>query len=644
MWKESVGSSSSDLDSGAFSLYMKEVAPKAKGGTKRDFSFYESDQFWDYVDGYAEFVKKHKDVIDYYANVDVMFSASRSWQVLKYLEDEHGLNPVPVYHMGSDEAWLHRFLEDGYEFIAFGGLAATGSSPEARDWLDRAFGIVCDQPSRMPKVRVHGFAVTAYPLLIRYPWYCMTEEHEVLTQQGWKGRDQIQVGDMVLAFDNGESRWEPVLEVPKFQVDKASLTSMEDRAFSARVTPNHRWRVRHRKPWGSTRTHEIWSWKTTEQLNQNHEIPRVGEYQGPEETLPDWLVELFAWFWTEGSVKKRKRCKTPSIAIYQSLSANPEKVEMIRDALKRAGERYCESLDHRPNKTGGESVVVQFELYGHAKDALLSISGDKSIPMDFLCSLSKRQLRLFIKTSVLADGSLAKPMSYVRQHYTPWVKEHRRPERVEGDHFTLTQKRHDTVDAFRIACLLAGYSTSVHEVGESKAVRTSSVNQVRVQPTTEVNHSEYTGTLWCIRVPSGAFFTRCNDKVYVTGNSVDSATWTKVGAFGSILVPHRRDGKFTFEEPPYVICMSKDSPQAKEDNGRHFDTLTRIEQRTVLDWLAEIKMPFGEGNGEDMKVAGVSNRHTERKIANLLFFEALRKWLPEWPWPFKQPQARRRIT
>lgn len=285
------------LDSGAFSLYMKEVAPKAKGGVKRDFSFYESDQFWDYVDAYAEFVKKHRDVIDYYANVDVMYSASRSWDVLKYLEDEHGLDPVPVYHMGSDASWLDRFLEDGYEFIAFGGLAATGSSPEARDWLDRSFTRVCDGPDRMPSVRVHGFAVTAYPLLIRYPWW-----------------------------------------------------------------------------------------------------------------------------------------------------------------------------------------------------------------------------------------------------------------------------------------------------------------------------------------------------------SVDSATWTKVGAFGSILVPHRREGKFTFAEAPYVISVSKGAPCAKEEGGRHFDTLTRVEKKTVLDWLEQIGIPFGEGEGEEIKVAGVCNRHTERKVANLLFFEALRKWLPAWPWAFRAPLARRRIT
>jgi hypothetical protein len=116
--------------------------------------------------------------------------------------------------------------------------------------------------------------------------------------------------------------------------------------------------------------------------------------------------------------------------------------------------------------------------------------------------------------------------------------------------------------------------------------------------------------------------------------SVDSASWTKVGSFGSFMVPHKRGGKFTFGREPYVIAVSNDSPQNKV-KGRHYTTLSKAEQRIVREWLNEIGIPFGTSRGDEVIEYGVSNRHCERKIANLLFFERLRAWLPMYPWPFK---------
>lgn len=284
------------LDSGAHSLYTAQVI-KLKGyGTlqrKRaaGYAYYDTPEFWGYVDEYAAFVKRHRKYIDYYATVDVIFDPARSWKVLKYLEQEHGLSPVPVIHFGTSLKWIERHLEAGYEFLGLGGLGQEATANDYLAWADRVFHLLCPPPTRLPIVRTHGFAMTAYKLMLRYPWW-----------------------------------------------------------------------------------------------------------------------------------------------------------------------------------------------------------------------------------------------------------------------------------------------------------------------------------------------------------SVDSATWTKVGAFGGIMVPQQRRGVFTFETQPWLVAVSEDSPQTK-DLDKHYGTMKAREKTIVREWLDQIDVPFGTSKGGKV-VHGVSNRHSERKIANLLFFEALRAWLPAYPRPFNPPRPK----
>lgn len=121
--------------------------------------------------------------------------------------------------------------------------------------------------------------------------------------------------------------------------------------------------------------------------------------------------------------------------------------------------------------------------------------------------------------------------------------------------------------------------------------------------------------------------------------SVDSASWTKVGAYGNILVPHKRGGRFVFSEDPYVIAVSEGRPV---EWGKHLNGIERAAREVVLSWLDYIRIPLGSNYPDGtVNEPGVINRHSERKAANLLFFEEMRKHIPEWPWPFKHRPKRR---
>lgn len=160
------------LDSGSFTLWTRALAYQQKHGGDR-WGFYETKKFWRYVDDYAAFVKRYHYGIDLYANVDVIPNPVLSWRNLKYLEDEHGLKPVPVVHYTTDLKWLRKHLDEGYEIIALGGLVGSTAQDACRGWIDRCFEMVCDNPQRIPSVKIHGFGVTSYDLMLRYPWYSL---------------------------------------------------------------------------------------------------------------------------------------------------------------------------------------------------------------------------------------------------------------------------------------------------------------------------------------------------------------------------------------------------------------------------------------------------------------------------------------
>lgn len=166
------------FDSGSFTIRTRaqEWAAKKKGRTVNQY--YNTEEFQDYLyeymDGYAAFIKAHSVAIDYYANVDIIFNPELTYRNQKYLEKEHGLKPVPVVHFGTDLKWLRKYMDEGYDLIGIGGLVGSwGSSgkPAVYRWLDRAFNMACDAPDRKPKVRLHGFGATLYELLVRYPWW-----------------------------------------------------------------------------------------------------------------------------------------------------------------------------------------------------------------------------------------------------------------------------------------------------------------------------------------------------------------------------------------------------------------------------------------------------------------------------------------
>jgi hypothetical protein len=160
------------FDSGAFTLWS--LGKKIYNDKE---TFYNSKEFYSYADKYAKFIKKYKSIMDLYANIDVIGDPELSYRNQKYLEKEHGLNPIPVIHYAKDGfknllKWLNKYIEEGYPIIGLGGLVRSAIKSEYQVWLDAAFGdMICNTQDHLPKVKIHGFGVSKFSILFRYPWW-----------------------------------------------------------------------------------------------------------------------------------------------------------------------------------------------------------------------------------------------------------------------------------------------------------------------------------------------------------------------------------------------------------------------------------------------------------------------------------------
>lgn len=134
---------------------------------------------------YIKFIKKYKNIITTYANLDVIGEVPNEETAKATLENQkimeaEGLSPLPAFHQGEPYDYLEYYVKN-YNYIGLGGMVGTMGAPQRMKWLDTCFGdYICDS-NGYPKVRVHGYGVTALQALFRYPWYSVDSTSWVIT-------------------------------------------------------------------------------------------------------------------------------------------------------------------------------------------------------------------------------------------------------------------------------------------------------------------------------------------------------------------------------------------------------------------------------------------------------------------------------
>lgn len=349
-------------------------------------------------------------------------------------------------------------------------------------------------------------------------YWCVDEETEVLTADGWKRYDAVAVGDLAYSIDPaGLGAWSPVEAVSIFPPAEREMLVVEGASHSSVSTLDHRWLTD--RPVGRRRE-AIRAFRTSADLTSQDRVPICA----PCSDLPlspkfsDAFVELVAWAWTEGCVRRGRYEK-----IVQSNRANPAHVARIRAALTAEfGPPVAHLREAERGAPAWREVVyparpemTEFVLNSVASEAFEAVAPDHAVSAQFVAGLTGAQLRLFVETSVDGDGCR------------------------KGRSVTLAQAERRRLDAIEMAYALLGEATNVTLQGPVHILhvkRRSFVSPLRADASRRsVRRETREGIVWCPTTGNGTWLARRRGSVYFTGNS-DRLTET-LGRGGFLVWP-----------------------------------------------------------------------------------------------------------
>jgi len=357
------------------------------------------------------------------------------------------------------------------------------------------------------------------------PYKCVSLDTEIMTRAGWRTWAECQVGDEVytLNHESGLGEWQPVQHVHVLPAEPRQMVEISGKSHSSLTTHDHRWPV---VDYQGRRT-----WATSTTFGTGHRVQLCARHANqPTETVhDDALVELVAWFWTEGHIDGGRSGAVGSGAygkITQSHAVNPNNCERIYQCFEKL---YGPPVERFPRLSGTTDGVLRWRVRTEGRNTLFIFSADvgrellrhaphKVVSRAFIDSLTSDQLELFIGTSLAADGTRS-PIGTRR----------------------LTQRLEPMAEAFQYACTLAGIATSTSHhphLGHTVNLRNRTHIRMSRKP---AQVTEQTCAVWCVTVPNHTWLARRNGYVYFTGNCNGTPTAEVDARYGVHVVTSRDD-------------------------------------------------------------------------------------------------------
>lgn len=319
---------------------------------------------------------------------------------------------------------------------------------------------------------------------------CLDHETEILTRRGWLRYDEVSVGDQAYSIDHetGLGHWKQVIAVHVYLAEPTKVAVCAAKNLDFVATPHHRW------PVVSARGHR--TWKTTDTLSWGDRVVHAASWADTptEPTISDAMVELVAWYWTEGT-RFRKGSTYGSIS--QSSTANPDLCKRIARCLT---ELYGEPVNGFP-RTGRNSAPMWRVFDTHVRNFIFSAAvgaeleahaPDRTPTTEFLTTLTAEQRSLFIDTSLQADGQSME---------------------------RLSQSARKRSEAFLLACVLDGRPVSFLHDPNGHTVTIKRREHTKPLRSGMAFEERFVG-VWCPTVEgTGTWLARRNGRIYFTGNS-----------------------------------------------------------------------------------------------------------------------------
>jgi DNA modification methylase len=332
-------------------------------------------------------------------------------------------------------------------------------------------------------LRLAGFEVRD---VIEWLYFCLSDDTQALTREGWKSYKEITEDDFVMQWDSetGEMSWVKPEAIHVFPYN-GKMLNFKSRATDQLVTPNHRMYVDVKKHSRNefAGKYEVYEAKDLKR-HWHKRFPLAGTYEG-DKSIGINRAKLLGWFLTDAWVHGDGK----AVMFSQS---KPETLAKLREVLDEADVTYSEYTKEPKKET--HNIEHTFYVTGKDVDWLLKNYGDRRFNNDLLDLVSEERAAL-LESFIDGDGSRSK-----EGLLTFWSMDEDFRNFVRQLMFTLNMR------------------TSVDN--KKGCVRGSTrFNDTELQYKHGIHEVDYEGNVWCVTVPKGAFVVKRNDHVFITGNS-----------------------------------------------------------------------------------------------------------------------------
>ena len=347
-------------------------------------------------------------------------------------------------------------------------------------------------------------------------YYCVSEDTEILTADGWKKHDALKEGDVIWSFDMGSERLikNPIKKIVRY-TDFKEMWHFRSRRGDFLMTQEHavvyRWNrgSEHGKRWAKAPVQEIPG------KGELH-IPVAGvapELQPDERRAAYW--ELYGWFVAEGTGEPRDQ------RISQNRVPNLERIKILLDLLDAKHSEYLNTAKGSPYRIplrqgDGSTVIAEGVTTEDCMDVRLSTKDARRLGL-------RKDLRGLMDCEDLDFEALLRGLVGGDGHWE------------NAEYAKFYQARESVIDDLQALCAKHGYQTikKPHLPGmwrlciSKTHVTTSLTRHWSVEP--------YKGVSWCVSVDAGTIVARRNGYVAVFGNTknqVDNLIGTNTIANG----------------------------------------------------------------------------------------------------------------
>ena len=313
-------------------------------------------------------------------------------------------------------------------------------------------------------------------------WGCFTPDTELLTVNGFKKVEELNKGDMIYTWHEGNLEINPIREIVKKQY-QGKLHSYKTKNYEQTVTPDHRVLVRYpnSSETGIKLSKDIFDAKTPYALPVSFRSSDIDNTN-----LNDDLITLAAMVYTDGSFDYRNN-SIHKIVITKS--PNRFGNEELVSALEALDLKFTKA-----ESNGEYGLTNTYTLYGDSARFVEKLCGQKDKIDDKFMTMNMRQANLFLNIWASFDGDETK---------------------------RLCQYDNDVIrDQLQQIALLAGHCSYI-KTKKLPSGKTTSYVKIRIVDSiypTERTETDYNGIVWCPNVENGTAVFRSKDgSVLISG-------------------------------------------------------------------------------------------------------------------------------